>query len=132
LRKEIVRLVDIGVLEEDYSSEWPSSRLSIFKKEGSTKSYFQFQEAQILIKHIMSPNSPPIVLQVIILLLSSDLMNGAEIYASRMILLLSPVSANALIKCSSLLIMSPTTNSVVGCNDFANLALLELMGLEEL
>jgi hypothetical protein len=22
--KEIVRLVDIGVLEEDYSSEWPS------------------------------------------------------------------------------------------------------------
>jgi hypothetical protein len=25
LRKEIVRLVDIGILEEDYSSEWAST-----------------------------------------------------------------------------------------------------------
>jgi hypothetical protein len=26
LRKEIARLVDIGVLEEDYTSEWASSK----------------------------------------------------------------------------------------------------------
>jgi hypothetical protein len=38
LRKEIVRLVDIGVLEEDYSSEW-SSRIPSFaipKKNGAS------------------------------------------------------------------------------------------------
>jgi hypothetical protein len=32
LRKEIVRLVDIGVLEEDYSSEWASPSFAIPKK----------------------------------------------------------------------------------------------------
>jgi hypothetical protein len=30
--KEIVRLVDIGVLEEDYSSEWSSPSFAIPKK----------------------------------------------------------------------------------------------------
>jgi hypothetical protein len=30
--KEIVRLVDIGVLEEDYSSEWASPSFAIPKK----------------------------------------------------------------------------------------------------
>jgi hypothetical protein len=35
-------------------------------------------------------NLPPIVLQVVVLL-SSVLMNGAELYASRMMLLLAPV-----------------------------------------
>jgi hypothetical protein len=30
--KEIVRLVDIGVLEEDYSSEWASPSSAIPKK----------------------------------------------------------------------------------------------------
>jgi hypothetical protein len=34
LRKEIVRLVDIGVLEEDYSSEWASPSLM---KQGNCK-----------------------------------------------------------------------------------------------
>jgi hypothetical protein len=32
--KEIVRLVDIGVLEEDYSSEWASPSFAIPKKSG--------------------------------------------------------------------------------------------------
>jgi hypothetical protein len=31
-RKEIVRLVDIGVLEKDYSSEWASPSFEIPKK----------------------------------------------------------------------------------------------------
>jgi hypothetical protein len=47
---------------------------------------------------------PPIVLQVVVLL-SSLLMNGAEVYSSRMMLLLAPVSASVLIRCSSLLTM---------------------------
>jgi hypothetical protein len=33
--KEIVRLVDIRVLEEDYSSEWASPRIAIPKKKGA-------------------------------------------------------------------------------------------------
>jgi hypothetical protein len=33
--KEIVRLVDIGVLEEDYSSEWSSPSFEIPKKNGT-------------------------------------------------------------------------------------------------
>jgi hypothetical protein len=32
IRKEIVRLVDIGVLEEDYSSEWASPSFATTKK----------------------------------------------------------------------------------------------------
>jgi hypothetical protein len=34
--KEIVRLVDIGVLEGDYSSEWASPSIAIPKKNGSS------------------------------------------------------------------------------------------------
>jgi hypothetical protein len=33
--KEIVRLVDIGVLEEDYSAEWASPSFAIPKKNGT-------------------------------------------------------------------------------------------------
>jgi hypothetical protein len=36
MRKEIVRLVDIGVLGEDYSSEWASPTFVIPKKNGSS------------------------------------------------------------------------------------------------
>jgi hypothetical protein len=32
LRKDIARLVDIGVLEEDYTSEWASPAFAIAKK----------------------------------------------------------------------------------------------------
>jgi hypothetical protein len=39
-------------------------------------------------------NLPPIVIQLVVLL-SSVLMDGAEVYASRMMLLLAPVSASA-------------------------------------
>jgi hypothetical protein len=69
--KEIVRLVDIGVLEEDYSSEWAS----------------------------LSPSL-------------AILMNGAEVYASRMLLMLAPVSASALSRCSLFLTMRITINLV--------------------
>jgi multisubunit Na+/H+ antiporter MnhG subunit len=54
-------------------------------------------------------NLPPIVLQVVVLL-SSVLMNGADIYASRMMLLLAPVSASALGRCASLLTMRLDTH----------------------
>jgi multisubunit Na+/H+ antiporter MnhG subunit len=59
-------------------------------------------------------NSPPIVLQVVAIL-SSDLMNVTEVYASRVMLLLAPVSASALSRYSSLLTMRLTTNSVFVC-----------------
>jgi hypothetical protein len=78
-------------------------------------------------------NLPPIVHQVVVLL-SSVLMNGAKVYASRMMLLLAPVSASALSRCSfywqldSLL----TQCVFVGWDDFASLVLLELKGLEEI
>jgi hypothetical protein len=35
--KEIVRLVDSGVLEEDYSTEWASQTFAIPKKNGSIR-----------------------------------------------------------------------------------------------
>jgi hypothetical protein len=54
-------------------------------------------------------NLPPIVLQVVVLLLSV-LMNGAEVYASRMLLLLALVSASVLSRCSSLLRMRLATH----------------------
>jgi hypothetical protein len=44
LRKEIVRLVDIGVLEEDYSSEWTSPSFSIPKKNGTIRVVTDFRK----------------------------------------------------------------------------------------
>jgi hypothetical protein len=61
--KEIVRLVDIGVLEEEpaYSTEWASSSPSfaIPKKNGSqyNKSCHWFQETQSIVETNMSPSS---------------------------------------------------------------------------
>jgi hypothetical protein len=61
--KEIVRLVDIGVLEEetDYSSEWASSSPSfaIPKKNGSSsiRVVTDFRKLNLLLKHRMSPIS---------------------------------------------------------------------------
>jgi hypothetical protein len=56
-------------------------------------------------------NLPTIVLQLVVLL-SSVLMNGngAEVYASRMMLLMVPVSASDLSRCSSLLTIRLTTH----------------------
>jgi hypothetical protein len=48
-RKEIVQLVDIGVLEEDYSSEWSSIFLSfaIPKKNGTIRVVTDFRKSSI-------------------------------------------------------------------------------------
>jgi hypothetical protein len=69
----------------------------------------------------------------VVVLLSSFLMNGAEVYASRMMLLHAPISASTLIRCSSLLTMRLTTNTVNYCwvRCFVRLVLLDLKGLEE-
>jgi hypothetical protein len=50
--KEIVRLVDIGVLEEDYSSEWPSPSFEIPKKNGSStiRVVTDFRKLSLLLK----------------------------------------------------------------------------------
>jgi hypothetical protein len=57
--KEIVRLVDIGVLEEDYSSEWASISPSFAnpKKNGTIRVVTDFTKLNILLKHTMSPIS---------------------------------------------------------------------------
>jgi hypothetical protein len=57
--KEILRLVDIGVLEEDYSSEWASPSFAIPKKNGAStiKVVTDFRKLNLLLKHTMSPIS---------------------------------------------------------------------------
>jgi hypothetical protein len=57
LRKEIVRLVDIGVLEEDYSSEWASPSFAIPKKNGTIRVVTDFRKLNLLLKRRMSPIS---------------------------------------------------------------------------
>jgi hypothetical protein len=56
-RKEIVRLMDIGVLEEDYSSEWASSSPSfaIPKKNGTIRVVTNLRKLKLLLKHKMPP-----------------------------------------------------------------------------
>jgi hypothetical protein len=85
-----------------------------------------------IIQVLVVVNLPSIVLQVVVLL-SSFLMNGAELYASRMMLLLATVSASALGKCSSLLTMRLDVHYQLSAwvRWFASLDLLELIGLEE-
>jgi hypothetical protein len=74
----------------------------------------------------------------VVVLLSSVLMDGnvAEVSVSRMLLLLAPVSASALIRCSSLLTMRLATHyhisdCLMGEMIFGSLALLVLKGFEE-
>jgi hypothetical protein len=57
--KEIVRLMDIGVLEEDYSSEWASSSPSfaIPKKNGTIRVVTNLRKLKLLLKHKMPPIS---------------------------------------------------------------------------
>jgi hypothetical protein len=55
--KEIVRLVDIGVLEEDYSSEWASLSFSIPKKNGTIRVVTDFRKLNLLLKRRASPIS---------------------------------------------------------------------------
>jgi hypothetical protein len=59
--KDIVRLVDIGVLEEDYSSEWASisPSFAIPKKNGAStiRVVTDFRKLNLLLKRIISPIS---------------------------------------------------------------------------
>jgi hypothetical protein len=52
LRKEIVRLVDIGVLEEDYSYKWASMfpSFAIPKKNGTIRVVTDFRKLNLLLK----------------------------------------------------------------------------------
>ena len=45
LRKDIARLVDIGVPEEDYSSEWTPPTFSIAKKNGTIRVVPDFKKS---------------------------------------------------------------------------------------
>jgi hypothetical protein len=58
-RKKIVRLVDIGVLEEDYSSEWASLLLSFAspKKNTTITVVTDYRNFNIVLKRRMSPIS---------------------------------------------------------------------------
>jgi hypothetical protein len=53
---EIVRLVDIGVLEEDYSSDWASlfPSFSIPKKNETIRVVTEFRILNLLLKNRMS------------------------------------------------------------------------------
>jgi 6-pyruvoyl-tetrahydropterin synthase len=51
-RKEILKLVDIGVLEEDYYSEWSSPSFAICKKNGTIRVVTNFRKLNLLLKHI--------------------------------------------------------------------------------
>jgi hypothetical protein len=44
LRKEIARLVDVGVLEEDHTFEWVSPTFAIAKKNGSIRVVSDFRK----------------------------------------------------------------------------------------
>jgi hypothetical protein len=54
--KKILRLVDIGVLEEDYSSEWASvfPSFEIPKKNGTLGVVTDFRKLNLLLKRRMS------------------------------------------------------------------------------
>jgi hypothetical protein len=55
--KEIVRLVDIGVLEEDYSSEWASPSFANTKKNGTIRVVTDFRKNRTQLIVEMSPVS---------------------------------------------------------------------------
>jgi hypothetical protein len=48
--QEIVKLVDIGVLEEDYSSEWASQSFAIPKKKRNNKRFLWYQGTQPIVE----------------------------------------------------------------------------------
>jgi hypothetical protein len=59
--KEIVRMVDIGILEEDYSSEWAStfSSFAISKKNGTIRVVTNFRKLNVLLNEECHPFSIP-------------------------------------------------------------------------
>jgi hypothetical protein len=48
--KKIVRLVDIGVLEEDYFSEWASPSFATAMKNGAIRVVTDFRKLNLLLK----------------------------------------------------------------------------------
>jgi hypothetical protein len=48
---EVARLVDIGVLEEDYASEWASPTFATPKKNGTIRVVSDFRKLNSLLKH---------------------------------------------------------------------------------
>jgi hypothetical protein len=50
-------MVDIGVLEEDYSSEWTSPSFANSKKNGTIRVVTDFRKLNLFLKHLMSPIS---------------------------------------------------------------------------
>jgi hypothetical protein len=50
LRKEVDRLVEIGVLEEDYTSEWASPSFAIPKKNGTIRLVSDFRKVNNLLQ----------------------------------------------------------------------------------
>jgi hypothetical protein len=52
--KEIVRLVEIGVLEEDYSSKWDSPSFEIPKKNGTIRVVTDFRKLKLKLKRRLS------------------------------------------------------------------------------
>jgi hypothetical protein len=57
LRKGIDRLIDIGILKEDYSSIWASPSFAIPKQNGTIRVVNDFGKLKLLLKLIMSPIS---------------------------------------------------------------------------
>jgi hypothetical protein len=51
--KGIVRLVEIGVFEEDYSSDWASPSFAIPKKNGTIRVVTDFRKLNLLLKRRM-------------------------------------------------------------------------------
>jgi hypothetical protein len=49
--------VNIGVIEEDYSSEWDSQSFEIPKKNGTIRVVTDFRKLKLLLKHRMPPIS---------------------------------------------------------------------------
>jgi hypothetical protein len=52
--KEIVRLVDIGVLEEEFVFEWVSPSFAIPKKNGTVRVVTDFRKPNLLLKRRVS------------------------------------------------------------------------------
>jgi hypothetical protein len=50
LGKEIARLVEIGILEEDYTSDWASPTFAIAKKNGTARIVSDFRKLNSLLK----------------------------------------------------------------------------------
>jgi hypothetical protein len=51
LRKDIAKLVDIGVLEEDFTSEWASPSFAIAKKHETKRVVSDFRKLNSLLQH---------------------------------------------------------------------------------